>query len=192
MNSSVPSQHHNQPCQLQHVHYTEQQPGKFFTLSQDFFSSFTLPTSHVIFIVSPTPRPLQFCLIFSSIFITNFVTQLFNILSRYSYIKTAVISNTLLAGSMVVKISSSRCGSRGSIRRNSQHITQYSHSFTTSLASIFGSALSTKACLTILGLLKFSLAMGSNFCILHLRQPQPHLTRTTTHAREMHFCCLVT
>ena len=142
--------------------------------------------------MSPTPHPPQFCLIFSSIFITNFVTQLYSILSRYSYIKTAVILNTLLTGSMVVQISSSRCGSPGSISGSSQHIIQYFHSFTTSLASIFGSALSTQARVTILGLLRFSLAMGSNFRILHLRQPHPRLTRTTTHAREIHFCRLVT
>ena len=48
-----------------------------------------------------------------------------------------------LMGGMVVAIPSSRRGSPGSIPRSSQRLTQYFRPFTTLLASIFSSALST-------------------------------------------------
>ena len=94
---------------------TEQQPLKCSTSSQDFFSPFTLPTSHAIFIASPTPHPPRFCFIFSSIFNNLFGGQLYSILSPYRYIKIGIISNTLLIGGMVVVISTSHRGSPGSI-----------------------------------------------------------------------------
>ena len=36
---------------------TKKQHWRFFTSPQFLFSSFTIPTFHVIFIVSPTPLP---------------------------------------------------------------------------------------------------------------------------------------
>ena len=96
------------------------QPWKFSTSSQNFFSPFTLSTSHAIFIVSPTPHPPRFCLIFSSIFINLFGAQLYSILSPYRYIKIAIISNTSLIGGMVVVISTSHRESPGSILSSSQ------------------------------------------------------------------------
>ena len=106
-------------CQL-HVYYTEQQPWKFSTSSQDFLSSFTPLTSHTIFIVSPTPHPPRFCLIFSSNFINLSGSQLYSILSPYRYIKIGIISNISLIGGMVVVISTSHRGSPGSILWSSQ------------------------------------------------------------------------
>ena len=50
----------------------------------------------------------------------------------------------------------------------------------------------TSPSFTMLGLLMFSFAVGSNFRILHLCQPQQHLTCSTTLAREMHFYHLAT
>ena len=102
------------------VQYTEQQPWKFSTSSQDFFSPFTLPTSHAIFIVSPTPHPPHFCLIFSSIFTNLFGAQLYSILSPYRHIKIGIILNTSLIGGMVAVSSISHCGSLGLILWSSQ------------------------------------------------------------------------
>ena len=117
--SSVASWRHYLPCQL-HVHYTEQQSWKFSTSPQEFFSPFTPPTSHAIFIVSSTPHPPRFCLIFSSIFINLFGAQLYSILSLYMYIKIGIISNTSLIGVMVVVISTSHRRSPASILWSSQ------------------------------------------------------------------------
>ena len=87
--------------------------------------------------------PTFFLFDFSSIFITNFGAQLYSILSPYWYIKIVIISNTSLMGGMVAVIPSSRRGNPSSIPRSSQHMTQSFHFLTTSLASIFGSAVST-------------------------------------------------
>ena len=124
-----------------------------------------------------------FCLIFSSIFITNFAAQIYGILNPYSFIKTAVILNTLLAGGMVVQILSSQHGGLGSIPRSSQHGTQYFHSFTTLLASILGSALSTQApvspcwafqCLALPWVLIFAYSISvSHNSISLVQQPLP-------------------
>ena len=45
---------------------------------------FTLPTFYVIFILFPTPYLPRFCLVFSSIFITEFQLELYGIFSRCS------------------------------------------------------------------------------------------------------------
>ena len=87
--------------------------------------------------------PTSFLFEFPSIFITNFEAQLYKILSPYRYIKTAIISNRSLMGGMMVVIPSYSRGSHGSIPHSNHHMTQYFNSFTTSLASIFSSVLST-------------------------------------------------
>ena len=99
----------------------------------------------------------------------------------------------MIDGMVVVTPGSCR-GSLGSILRSSQHKTQYFHSFTILLASIFSSALSPR--FSMLDLLMLILAVGSNFCILI---PVSHnsvsfcvFTSLATHAREMYFCSLVT
>ena len=99
-----------------------------------------------------------------------------------------------MTGDMVVVTLSSRPGSLGSVPHSSQHKTQYFHSFTILLASIFSSALSPR--FSMLDLLMLILAVGSNFCILI---PVSHnsvsfcvFTSLATHAREMYFCSLVT
>ena len=87
--------------------------------------------------------PTSFLSDFLFHFFTNFGAQLYSILSPYRYIEIAVILSTALMGGMVVVISSSRRGSRCSIPRRNQYMTQYFHSFTISSASIFSSASST-------------------------------------------------
>ena len=66
-----------------------------------------------IFIVSPTPLPPRFCLVFSSIFITEFELKLYGIFSPCRELAHSLVR------------------------------THYFHSFTSSLASIFSSVSST-------------------------------------------------
>ena len=117
--------------------------GNFSPHHRTFSHHLHFPHPMPFFIVSPNPHQPPFCLIFSSIFMTNFGAQLYSILSPYRYKKIAIISNISLMGGMKVVIPSCHRRSSGTIPPSSQHMTQYFHSFTTSSASIFSSTLST-------------------------------------------------
>ena len=126
LNSSVPSQCNHLLCQL-HIHCTKQpqnrQAHNSISISTHIFlpqprashlDSIFIHISHIHFYCSPTPLSPHFCLVYSSIFIAEFELKRYSIFSPSSQLAC------------------------------SQVRTQYFHSFTVSLASIFSSACSAE------------------------------------------------